>query len=503
VNPLTPALFFAAGTLLLHMWTNGGYGYFRDELYFLACGEHLAWGYADMAPMVALVAHLSRAMFGDSLHAIRFFPAVAGAGVMILTGLITRELGGRRFAVILACLCILVAPVYLAMDDYLSMNGFEPLFWMGGIYAMIKAIKLDDEKKWIWFGVFAGLGLMNKHSTAFFGLAVLIAVILTPERRFLKNKWIWIAGLIAFLIFLPNLLWQIKHHWATLELLRNVQKSGKDVVLSPLAFVGQQVFIMHPLTAPVWIAGLYFFLFDREGKRFRVLGVTFVVFFALMMLMHGKNYYLAPIYPMMMAGGAVLWERWLSSRGFGWAKVVYPALLLLGGIVAAPLVLPVLSIPAFLQYEAKLGISTPKTEVAHRGLLPQHFGDRFGWPEMVEKVAKIYNSLPADERAKTAIFANNYGEAGAIDFFGPKYGLPKAISGHQNYWFWGPREYTGEIAIILQGDRESLEQKYRSVEEVGVTDHPYAMMEERQPIYLCRGRKISFQDDWPKLKHWN
>ncbi|MCU1307178.1 MAG: glycosyl transferase, family 39 [Acidobacteriaceae bacterium] len=502
-RPLTPALLIAAFTLLLHMWSNGGYGYFRDELYFLACGDHLAWGYADMAPMVALVAKISRALFGDSLHAIRLFPALAGATVMVITGLITRELGGKRFAVFLACLCVLVAPIYLAMDDYLSMNAFEPIFWMGGVYAIILAIKRNDPKYWLWFGVFAGLGLMNKHSTAFFGLAVLIALLLTPERRFLTTKWIWIASAIVFVIFAPNLLWQIKHHWATLELLRNVQKSGKDVVLSPLAFVGQQIFIMHPLTAPVWIAGIYFFLFDREGKRFRVLGLTFLIFFATMMAMHGKNYYLAPIYPMMLAGGAVLWERWLSRKSFAWAKFAYPALLVVAGVIGAPLVLPVLPVETFLQFESKLGLSTPKTEVAHKGVLPQHFGDRFGWPEMVEKVAKIYNSLSPEERAKTAIFASNYGEAGAIDFFGPKYGLPKAISGHQNYWFWGPRNYTGEIMIVLQDDHESLESKCASVEEVGMIDHPYAMAEEHNPVFICRGRKKSLQDDWPKLKHWN
>src|SRR6266446_9601907 len=205
-RPLTPALLFAAGTLLLHMWTNGGYGYFRDELYFLACGEHLSWGYADMAPMVALVAKMSRALFGDSLHAIRFFPALAGATVMVTTGLITGGQGGKRFAVFLACVCVLVAPIYLSMDDYLSMNAFEPIFWMGGVYAIILAIKRDDPRYWLWFGVFAGLGLMNKHSTAFFGLAVLIALLLTPERRFLKNKWIWIASAIVFVIFAPNFL---------------------------------------------------------------------------------------------------------------------------------------------------------------------------------------------------------------------------------------------------------------------------------------------------------
>ncbi|MCU1283682.1 MAG: glycosyl transferase, family 39 [Acidobacteriales bacterium] len=502
-RPLAPALAIAAFTLALHMWTNGGYGYFRDELYFLACGEHLAWGYADMSPMVALLAKLSRALFGDSLHAIRFFPALAGPVVIGITGLITRALGGKRFATFLACLCVLVAPIYLGIDDFLSMNAFEPIFWMGGIYAIILAIKRDDPKKWLWFGVLAGLGLMNKHSMAFFGLAVLIAVILTPERRFLANKWIWIAGVIAFLIFAPNILWQIKHHWATLELLRNVQKMGKNVVLGPGAFLGQQVFIMNPLAAPVWLTGLYFFLFHPEGKRFRILGVTYLVFLAQMILMHGKNYYLAPIYPMLLAGGAVLWEQWLTRPKLHWARYAYPALLVISGIIIAPLVIPVLPVESFLRYQSKLGISTPKTEVAHRGLLPQHFGDRFGWPEMVEQVAKIYNSLPPDERAKTAIFANNYGEAGAIDFFGPKYGLPKAISGHQNYWFWGPRDYTGEILIVLQDDRESLESKCNSVEEVGMVDHPYAMAEEHNAIFICRGLKWNLHEIWPKLKHWN
>jgi hypothetical protein len=223
----------------------------------------------------------------------------------------------------------------------------------------------------------------------------------------------------------------------------------------------------------------------------------------LMMIMHAKDYYLAPIYPMMLAGGAIMWERWVSRPKLEWAKFAYPALMLLLAVMAAPFVLPVLPVQEFLKYEKDLGVTPPKTEVNHVGLLPQHFGDRFGWPEMVEKVGKVYNSPSPQEKAKTAIFANNYGEAGAIDFFGPKYGLPKAISGHQNYWFWGPRNYTGEIMIVLQGDRENLESKCRSVEEVAMIDHPYAMAEEHNPIFICRGRKRTLQDDWPKLKHWN
>jgi hypothetical protein len=265
----------------------------------------------------------------------------------------------------------------------------------------------------------------------------------------------------------------------------------------------QQIFIMNPLAAPVWITGIYFFLFDREGRRYRLLGLTFLIFFAMMMIMHGKDYYLAPIYPMMLAGGAIVWERWLSRPKFEWAKLAYPAVLLFFAVLAAPFVLPILPVEKFLKYEKELGVTTPKTEVHHVGVLPQHFGDRFGWPEMVQKVAKVYNSLSPQEKAKTAIFANNYGEAGAIDFFGPKYGLPKAISGHQNYWFWGPRNYSGEILIVLQDDRETLESKCNSVEEVAMIDHPYAMAEEHNPVFICRGLKWNLHQIWPRLKHWN
>lgn len=503
-SALAIAVYFALAKLLIHFLSNGQYGYFRDELYFLACGEHLDWGYADHAPMVALAARASRALLGDSLFAIRFLPAVAGALKVLLTGLLVKEFGGGRFAVVLACLCVLVAPVYLVTDTLLSMNALEPVFWMTCIYAVILVINRGDGRYWLLFGVSAGLGLQNKHSMLFFGLAIFAGLLLTPSRRLLADKWFWLGGALALVIFLPNIIWQYQHDWATLELLGNVRKTGKNVALSPLEFFGQQILIVHPLTFPVWLAALWFFFRDKTGRRYTVFGVAYIVLLALMIALKGKNYYMMAVYPLMFAGGAVVWEKVLgSSRRGGWMRVAYPLILIAGGLIFAPLSLPVLPVETLLRYQQTLGFEPPKTEVGHAGALPQHFGDQFGWPEMVETVARVYHSLPPDERAKTAIFANNYGEAGAIDFFGARYGLPKAISSHQNYYFWGPRDYTGEILIVLQDEREDAEEHCNSVEEIAPVHHPYSMNEEHYTILICRGLKRPLRELWPSLKHWN
>ena len=501
---LAITIYFALAKLLIHFFTNGQYGYFRDELYFLACGEHLDWGYADHAPLVALAARASRALLGDSLFAIRFFPAVAGALKVLLAGLLVREFGGGRFAAALACLCVVVAPVYLVSDTLFSMNAFEPVFWMTCVYAVTLVINRGDGRFWLLFGLAAGLGLENKHSMLFFGFAIMVGLVLTPLRRWLADKWFWMGGALAVLIFLPNIVWQYQHDWATLELLGNVRKTGKNVVLSPLAFVSQQILIMHPLTAPVWVAALWFFFRDTVGRRFAALGIAYVVLLALMIAMKGKHYYMMAVYPMMFAAGAVVWERALrGTRGGRWMRVAYPLIVLAGGVALAPLSLAVLPVESFLRYQSALGITPPKTEVGHAGALPQHFGDQFGWPEMVETVARVYHSLPPDERAKAAILAGNYGEAGAIDFFGARYGLPKAISPHQNYYLWGPRDYTGEVLIVLQDEREDAEENCHNVEETVAVHHPYSMNEEHYTILICRGLKRPLRELWPDLKHWN
>jgi hypothetical protein len=503
VSPLYIAIYFAFSKLLIHLLTNNQYGYFRDELYYIACGEHLDWGYVDHAPMVAWLVRLSRTLFGDSLFALRIFPAVAGALKVLLTGLIARELGGRRFAVMLSCLCVLVGGS-LAIDSFFSMNAFEPLFWMGGAYFIILAIKRNEPRFFLWFGLLAGLGLENKHSMLFFGFGIFVGLLLTHSRRFFASRWLWVGGALALALFLPNIIWEYRHDWATLELLHNVQKSGKNVVLSPLNFVAQQIFILHPLTLPVWLAGLWYFLFDRGGRHYRLLGITYLVVLVMMVILKGKNYYLLPIYPMLFAGGGVWWEKLLQGKSHvTWLKVVYPVLLCVTGAAFAPMAAPLLPVETYLRYQHALGFEPPKTEVGHKGPLPQHFGDRFGWPEMVETVARIYNNLPPDERAKTAIYANNYGEAGAIDFFGPRYGLPKAISPHQSYYLWGLRDYTGDELILLQSKRADAERSCNSVEEVGTVGHPLSMTEEHYTIFICRGLKQPLRELWPRLKHWN
>src|SRR5271155_5476026 len=289
--------------------------------------RHLDWGYVDAAPLIALYAKIALWM-GGSLAALRILPALAGTALIALTILIARELGGGRYAQFLSGLTILLCPAVLTSDSLLTMNAFEPLFWMASIWVVARILRTGDSRLWLWFGLLAGLGLENKHSTLSFGFAVTVALLLTRHRREFARKWIWIAGALAIVIFLPNLIWQIRHHFPTIEDLANVRREGKNVVLGPLAFLREQIFDLGPILLPVWLAGLVWFLRDR---RWRVLGLTFVVFFVLMQLAHAKNYYVFPIYPMLLAGGAVVIERWRAKRA-AWTRVAVVAVVFLASL---------------------------------------------------------------------------------------------------------------------------------------------------------------------------
>jgi len=488
--------------LLIQMTVGGRYGYFRDELYYLACSNHLAFGYVDMAPLTPWLARGSRLLLGDSLHAIRFLPALAfGINVMI-AGYLAWELGGRRWAIGLACVSALLAPMILGNGTRLAMNPLEPCFWMGGVYILLLAINRDEPKLLVWCGVFLGFGLLNKHSTVFFLAALLVGLLLVPERRLLASKWFWLAAAIAFLICLPNVVWQYTHHFPTLEDLQNVKATHKNIELPPLPFLKQQIMNLSLISALVWMAGLGFLLFNGTVKRYRFLGLTYLVFLATMMGLHGKDYYLAPIYPMLYAAGGVFWEK-LTEPRLRWLRVVIPALVILGGIIAAPLALPILPPDKIVPYMESLGIKVARSETSMTGLLPQHFADEFGWPEMVEKVAAVYQSLPPEQRAKTAILGGNYGGAGAIDFFGPRYGLPKAISAHQNYYYWGPRDYTGESVILLEWSLKGAQHWCGRVEEGPRVDPYYGMGWEHYTILVCYDFKVPLSEAWPELKVWN
>ena len=508
VAPLDPRLLalLVAVKLSVHLATAGRYGYFRDELYFLDCARHLDWGYVDCAPLVAVYAKVAL-LLGGSLPVLRSIAALAGAARVALTMVLARELGGGRFAQGLAGLCALAAPIYLGMDSILTMNGFESLFWMGCVFFLIRVVRTGDSRLWIGFGVAAGLGLENKHSTLLFGAAFAAALLLTRERRELAKPWIWLGGGIALAIFLPNIVWQVRHGFPTVEDLRNVQRMGKNVVLSPVDFVAQQILLLHPLLFPIWLAGLVSFLFGR-ASRLRILGWTYLALLGLMIALKAKSYYPTPIYPMLFASGAVALERWLErrtwSRGKAWPKAALAAYVLAAGAILAPAILPLLPPEKLLAYQRRLGVAPPKTEVRHEGPLEQRLGDQFGWEELVADVARIYRSLPEAERRRTGIFASNYGEAGALNLFGPAYGLPSAICAHQNHYFWGPPKVEPENLIWLQWSRRGVEDHCRSVEKAGEHFHPWGMAEENRPIYMCRGLRHTIAEYWtPDFKHWN
>jgi hypothetical protein len=485
-----------AATLLVHLICITQYGYFRDELYYLACGEHLDWGYIDQPPLVALIAWLVRHTIGVSLPAIRILPALAHAGLVILTASMARRLGGTRFAQAIAALCTLIAPLYLALGHFLSMNIFEPLLWMGMAYVAIAIFQGGSEKLWMLFGALAGIGLENKHTTLFFGLAFVIGLLFSEHRRTLLRPWIWIGGAIAFAIFLPNLIWEARHQFATIELLSNIAHSHKNAVVTPWSFFSGQIILMHPLTLPIWLSGLVWLL---RQPRYRALGVAFIALFVEFVAMKGKIYYIGPAYPMLFASGAIVVDRALSAR---WRPAVVAALVT-GGALTAPMAIPILPVETFIAYQRRLHLAPPRTESMRLGPLPQQYADMFGWPEMAATVARVYNSLSPADRAKCAIFGQNYGQAGAIDLFGPQYGLPKAISAHQSYHFWGPRKYTGEVMIVMDDRREVLETIFEHVEQVAIVHHPYAIpYENDKPVHLCRGLKVPMKELWPKIKKW-
>lgn len=496
-------LAIAASKLLVHAYGGWHYGYFVDELYYVACSRHLDWGYVDQPPLIAVVTWIVRAVLGQSLWAVRLLPAVAGMAEVLLTALMARELGGKRSAQALAALAALIAPGVLAADGLLTMNAFEPLFWVGCAYLLIRLIKTKDTKLWIWFGVLAGFGLENKYSMAIFGAGLVLGLALTSERRLLGNRWLWVGGAIAFLIFLPNLIWNIQHHFPFLELQGNIRASGRDVPLGPLAFFEQEMLSMHPLTLPIWIGGLWFYFCTDFGKRFRAIGWAWVFAAAVIVILSPRVYYLFPAFPVLFAGGGVLWEQLLTRPRLAWVKLAYAVLMLLGGALFAPLAIPLLSPETYIRYTKKIGLEQPAIENHKLGPLPQIFADQFGWEEMAATVARVYNSLPPDVRSRTAIFAQNYGQAGAIDLFGPKYGLPPAISAHQNYFLWGPRGYTGESMIVMDDRKENLDRLFTNVEKVADVYHSYSMPYQRFEVFYCRGMHPPLAELWPRLKKWD
>jgi 4-amino-4-deoxy-L-arabinose transferase-like glycosyltransferase len=509
----------ALAKFLFHCYFNNGYGYFRDEFNYMDCGDHLAWGYVDQPPLIPLLIHVCRAVLGDSLRSIRFIPAMASSLLVVETAILAREFGGRRFALLLSSIAIVIAPQYLSNGSLLGTNCLEPNLWMGCAYFAILAIKRNDPRYWLWFGVVAGLGLEEKYSIAVFGVGMVMGLLLSAQRRVFLNPWIWLGGLAALVIFLPNLLWNIHNHWPFVELMHNIRADGRDVVLPLPQYFLQQTLLVHPFTAPIWITGLIALFVSLRFEPYRALAWCYLACFTVFFVLHGKNYYLAPVYPMLLAAGAVMIESAVDGRRTegqetaslktgrslrAWLKPAVVIVLLAGGAHLAPVVVPVFSPDKFIAYMKYLPMKLPVMEHSHaRAVLPQWYADQFGWEEIVDETVKAYKQLSPAERPGCGIFAQDYGQAGAIDFLGRRYGLPPALSGHQTYFLWGPRGYSGNCLVVLDDNRERLEESFEHVEYVGTSaDNPYAL--ERQiPVYVCRGARFgTLEKVWPQLKKW-
>jgi hypothetical protein len=367
-----------------------------------------------------------------------------------------------------------------------------------------RIVNTGDQRLWLAFGAIAGLGLENKYSMAVYAFALVVGVVLSPQRRAFARPWIWLGGALALLVFLPNLIWNLQHAWPFLELMRNIRASGRDVVLGPVEYVLRQVLNMSPFTLPVWLTGVLWLFVSKRGRAFRPLGWAFGVTLAVFVITKGKDYYMAPAFATVFAAGAVALEGFTET---GRRRLLRPALVALQFLIVPilPTVLPILPPDLLVVYQERLGFTPPASERAHaRAALPHVLAFQFGWEEMVAAVSQAYWRLSPEERARTAIVGNNYAESGAVDLLGPKYGLPlKALGTHQSYWLWGPGDGRANVLIVL-GDRpESLGRLCADVQVAAELSHPYAAVWENKPVLVCRGLKTPLAEVWPQVKNWD
>lgn len=492
----------AMAAFVMHGLGNPHYGFFRDELYFIICGFHPAWGYVDQPPVVPLLAAGSQ-LFGHSLFALRLIPALFAAGGAYVTCLLALELGGGAYAQLAAALTYLGMSVLTAFGTKVGPDMVGLWLWPLIALYVLRIAKGADPRWWLAAGAAAGVSLESKYSVLFFAAALIAALAILPQRRVLASWWFVAGCALAAVIALPNLVWQAVHGFPMLELLRNGQ-NGKNAVASPLLYLLQQLLITDVLLAPVWIGGLIVLLRDRTA---RFLGIAYLVLIALMIAAHGKHYYPADVYPVLAAAGGIAVER--ATARAAWLRPVAAVAIAVAGLVFLPFVLPVLGETQMIAYQSAvmgalhIGKGTLATERHQTAALPTDWADMHGWPQLVATIASVYRSLPPKQRAVAAIVASNYGEAAAIDFFGPAYGLPPALSGHNNYWLWGTHGFSGDVVIDVNGDCGASEHYFRSARRAATFDAPWVISYERDvPIMICEGIRKPLADIWPSLKNY-
>lgn len=497
-----PSIVLALVSLGLHALAAGRYGFFRDELYFIVCGDRPDWGYVDQPPVVPLLAAWVHALTGDFLWGFRLLPALVMSAAVAASAEFARVIGGGRFAQWLTGLCVLFAPIFLLMGGLFFTDMFQALTWLGLAWVLVRLEQSGDERWWLAFGAIAGFSLETKYAIAFYLAGLAVGLLTTGRWRSLLKPWIYLGALIAGVMVLPNVLWQQAHGWPFLELGR-AAVGGKNLAMSPPAFLLQQAIYIRPWSAPIWLCGLWACLVKPPLAVARAFAIAWLVLMGLFVILHGKPYYAAAIYPVLLAFGAQRIEAWTRGRPQAAARGVAVGGVALLGLAAAPFTLPLLPVQAFIRYQRAIGFMPQTGERLTAAALPQYYADMFGWREMAAKVAAVYGALPPQDRARAVFYGENYGEAAAIDVFGRRLGLPPAISGHNQYFLWGPRGHDGSVDIVIGGDPRHYADLFGRVDVVGRIDTPYAMpYETGRPIYVLRDMKTPLQAYWPKVKHY-
>ncbi len=501
----------AVATFLLHCATAWRYGYFRDELYFIACGGHLAWGYVDQPPLVAFVAWLARPTH-DAQFALRLLPALAAALAVVVGMQITRELGGGRFARALAGIAIALLPAYLLLGNLLTTTSFEPLSWTLVVWLAIRMVRAHEagtaptREIALALAASVAFGLYGKYSMGLLVAALVIGLLVTRERRVLASPAIALGAVVTVLLVLPNLLWQATHGWAFLAVLagdaahRHAFNDGlvletRNLASNTLAFAAEQLLYTNPLSAPVWIAGLIVPFTRRPLRALRFISIAYAVLLAVAVVLEAKGYYVIGIYAPLLAIGAVEIER-----AAGALRVTLFAVLAAVAVLTLPLSIPVLPIDGFIGYTKALGMTGRDGTPAR--LIQPVYAEEFGWERLTRDVAAYYHALPPAQRARTAIYADTYADAGAIDFYGARYGLPHAIGSQNTYWLWGTRGYDGSSLIAIGATRYALlRTQYASCRLLGTSDEPLKwVVEGPSPIYLCTHPLAPFATIWARLR---
>ena len=485
-------LLLAVGRFVVHLLTNNQYGFHRDALAFLDNGQHLAWGYVAYPPLTPFIGRIGLELFGLSLVGIKSLAALAQCVGMVLTGLMTKELGGGRRAQIVASVAAASALMSLIMSTLFQYISFDYLWWVLTIYCFIKLLKTDNPRWWLGVGWGIGLGMMTKYTMLFLVVAIITAVLLTKLRSHLQSPWLWAGVGLSLLIFLPNLIWQIQNEFVSLEFLATIR--ARDVQIGRAdSFFSQQFYVnLNPLTVPLFFLGLYYYFFAPDGVRYRAIGWIYIMTLAMFGVSQGRFYYMAPAYPMMLAGGAVLGERWLASLTLKRQRLVSRltvGFLAIGVIIGVALTLPVAPINSALW--------------AITSNIHDNFVEQIGWEAMAQTVGEIYEQT-ARERPSLGVVVGNYGEAGALNLYGPRYGLPTAISPVNSYWNRGYGENPPEAVITLGFAQTDLGTYFATCTLVGKNNNVFGVANEESrfapDIFLCEGLREPWEQIWPKIR---